>query len=191
MGVQQKETYPETLSGFDDAAWPSLLNSQEEYGASPGEGMQRVVIRGTFDLPDLNSNSVITLWPKSLFIQKELDLITVAIGPDVYCLAYVPGPVREDVEYRLVRPPGFEIEEHVLRKTAQVENAGLGSNLRPPEGIRFTAIVKTGPVEYSGQERACCIECETRFEALTCGLSIGCLQVCIRRVILVDTARSP
>jgi beta-galactosidase len=66
IGVQQKESYPETLLGFDDAAWPSLLNNREEYGLSPGEGMQRVVIRGSLDLPDLNSNSVITLWPKSL-----------------------------------------------------------------------------------------------------------------------------
>jgi beta-galactosidase len=66
IGVEQKETYPETLPGFDDSAWPSLLNNQGEYEVSPGEGIQRVVIRGTFDLPDLKSNSVITLWPKSL-----------------------------------------------------------------------------------------------------------------------------
>ena len=66
FGVQQKETYPETLPGFDDSAWPSLLNNQEEYNASPGERMRRVVIRGAFDLPDLKSTSVIALWPKSL-----------------------------------------------------------------------------------------------------------------------------
>ena len=65
-GVQQKETYPETLTGFDDSAWPSLINNREEYEVRSGEEMRRVVIRGTFDLPDLKSNPAITLWPKSL-----------------------------------------------------------------------------------------------------------------------------
>lgn len=65
-GVQQQGTYPETINGFDDSAWPSLLNNREEYEVKLGQGMQRVAIRGTFDLPDLGPNSVVTLWPKSL-----------------------------------------------------------------------------------------------------------------------------
>jgi beta-galactosidase len=64
--VKTIENYPETGVNFNDSSWPSALNQQGEYDVKTKDTLKTVVVRGTFNLPDLPDNTEILLWPKSL-----------------------------------------------------------------------------------------------------------------------------
>ena len=91
-------------------------------------------------------------------VHRELDLVAIAVAPDADLLTFPRGggggPVRVEVEHRLVGPPGFQVIEAVLGKAAEIEDAGMRTDLRPAVGIGFAAVVKTRPEEHAGEIRA-------------------------------------
>jgi beta-galactosidase len=66
QAVQTKENYLETGIDFNDMDWMPALNQQGEYNVKAKNKLKTVIIRGTFNLPDLNSDTKISLFPKSL-----------------------------------------------------------------------------------------------------------------------------
>jgi len=66
QAISKTSEYPELGVNFDDSKWPSLLNDQSEYHVAGNDSSKMMVIRGTFDLPDLTNETEISLWPKSL-----------------------------------------------------------------------------------------------------------------------------
>ena len=64
--VKSAEDHPETNVDFDDLGWQSALDEQGNYNVKTIGDLKTVVMRGTFDMLDLNSDSEIFLYPKSL-----------------------------------------------------------------------------------------------------------------------------
>lgn len=64
--VETRQSYPEVEIGFNDSGWSSALNQQGEYNVKTEDTLKKAVIRGTFNLSELENDVEIFLWPKSL-----------------------------------------------------------------------------------------------------------------------------
>ena len=64
--VKTTEDYPEANFDLDDSQWQPALDEQGNYNVKINDELKTFVIRGTFNLPGLNSESEVYLFPKSL-----------------------------------------------------------------------------------------------------------------------------
>ena len=101
-------------------------------------------------------------------VYRKLDLITVAIDPYGYGRALMPFqiPVRKNMKHRFFRPPCLKIICLVLRETAIIQNAELGTCGREHHRIRLSSIVKARPVEQPAEPRSLIIEFPSPFYAV-------------------------
>jgi beta-galactosidase len=72
--VETIENIQVTGIEFDDSNWQSLLNEQSNYNVKADDNLKNVVIRGTFNLPELTGDSKISLFPKSLGEEQAVSI---------------------------------------------------------------------------------------------------------------------
>src|ERR1700722_16807219 len=84
---------------------------------------------------------------KTLSIQKQLNLIEIRVNPHWNLLTFpaIPGPVRKQVEHRLLGPPRLVVEEVVLGKSARIHDAEVRVDRRPSIWSRLAAIIESCP----------------------------------------------
>src|SRR3954454_3662397 len=66
-----------------------------------------------------------------------------------FAFTLIPIPVGKQMQHRLRSPPGFVVEEVVLRESAHIDNAELRVYRRPSIRSRLAAIIEAGPREPS------------------------------------------
>ena len=75
-------------------------------------------------------------------------------------------PMRKYVKYNVIGPLRTEIPGLILRKAAIVQDSELRTGGRIDQRIRFSAIVKAGPIEKSAEPRPFGIEFPAPFNAV-------------------------
>ena len=64
--VETRRSYPEVEIDYNDSTWHSALSQQGEYDVKTEDTLKKAIIRGTFNLSELEYDAEIFLWPKSL-----------------------------------------------------------------------------------------------------------------------------
>jgi beta-galactosidase len=62
----------ETSIDFNDSRWKPALTPQGEYNVQATDTLKTVVIRGTFNVPELTDDGTIKIWPKSLCEEQSV-----------------------------------------------------------------------------------------------------------------------
>ena len=75
-------------------------------------------------------------------------------------------PMRKYVKYNVIGPLRTEIPGLILRKAAIVQDSELRTGGRIDQRIRFSAIVKAGPIEKSAEPRPFGIEFPATLNAI-------------------------
>src|SRR5215472_16764989 len=128
--------------------------------AARGKGELAVLVaarlqhaRGVYDIQRQMLIFLHLLRAEALSVEEEFDFIHIGVNPNGDFLAFVSGPVpvRKEMEHRPLRPPGLVIEECVLGKAADVDDAILRADVRPAIGRGLTAIIKAGPDEAASE----------------------------------------
>ena len=128
-------------------------------------------------------------------VDPQGHLVAIAVNPDGDLLPFVAFqvPVRKDVQYRLVGPPGLQEESLVFRKTAIVEDTELRSGCGEFQRIGLAAIVESRPIEQAGEPGTGIVELQAALNAVE--QAVGALRAPVDRshaavlhVIKIDTS---
>ena len=128
-------------------------------------------------------------------VDPQGHLVAIAVNPDGDFLSFVTFqvPVRQDVQYRLVGPPGLQEESLVFRKAAVVEDTKLRSGCGEFQRIGLAPIVESRPIEQAGEPGTGIVELQASLDAVE--QAVGALRTPVDRshaavlhVIKIDTS---
>ena len=130
-------------------------------------------------------------------VDDQGHFVAVAVHPDGYFFSFVSRqvPVRQDMQDRLVRPPGLQVIRLVFGEAAIVQDAEFRTGGRILQRVGFAAVVEAGPVEQAGQPGPGRIELPAPFDAVietvrSLGAAVERRHPAGSNIIVVNPARA-